>query len=278
MAADKFENAFPESAQRMPAVFIGHGSPMNAVEDNPFSRAWAEVGKALPRPKAILCISAHWETRGTQVTAMPQPRTIHDFYGFPPELYGKRYPAPGSPALARLVQQTLQPVPVQLDQGWGLDHGTWSVLCRAYPIEINPNGVHPQADIPVVQLSLDTALSPIEHYALAKKLVDLRRRGVLILGSGNMVHNLGRAVFEERAYDWAVQFDETLRGLILAGDHEALIHYERLGVPAQLSIPTNEHYLPLLYVLAQQAAGEGLSFFAEGVTLGSISMRSVRVG
>lgn len=241
---------------------------MNALEDNPFSRAWIDIGRSLPRPSAILCISAHWETSGSRVTAMPQPRTIYDFYGFPRELYAVSYPAPGSAALAGLVQQFLAPVKIELDQEWGLDHGAWSVLRRMFP----------QVGIPVVQLSLDIHLTPAEHYALARGLAALRRRGVLILGSGNMVHNLRMAVFEDRAYDWAVQFDETLRGLILSGDHDALMHYENLGTPARLSIPTNEHYLPLLYVLAQQQPEEKVSFFAEGVTLGSISMRGVRVG
>jgi 4,5-DOPA dioxygenase extradiol len=178
----------------MPALFIGHGSPMNAVEDNEFSRTWAEVGKSLPTPKAILCISAHWETTGTQVTAMKQPKTIHDFYGFPQELYDKRYPAPGSPELARLVQATVRQVHVRLDYDWGLDHGTWSVLCWMFP----------QADIPVVQLSLDRTREPAFHYELGKELATFRDKGILIVGSGNMVHNLRHVM-------WHTDFPEVKR-------------------------------------------------------------------
>ncbi len=262
---------FAASPEKLPALVVGHGSPMNAIEDNEFSRAWAEVGRSLPRPEAILCVSAHWETSGTQVTAMETPRTIHDFSGFPRELNEYRYPAPGSPALAGLVRETLAgSAPVALDQTWGLDHGTWSVLTRMYP----------QADLPIVQLSLDQTRPPADHYRIGQALRPLRRRGVLIVGSGNVVHNLGLARFdlEGRAYDWAAEFDETLRRLIAAGDHRAVVEYERLGRAASLAIPTNEHYLPLLYVLGLQEEGEGVEFFAEGMTFGSLSMRSIRVG
>jgi 4,5-DOPA dioxygenase extradiol len=252
----------------MPALFVGHGSPMNAIEENPFSRSWAEAAAALPRPEAILCVSAHWETAGTRVTAMERPRTIHDFFGFPRPLFEVRYPAPGSLTLARLVRETVRTAPVGEDAGWGLDHGAWSVLRRMYPA----------ADVPVVQLSLDRTEEPAFHYALGKELRPLRDRGILIVGSGNMVHNLGRMVWQDTAFDWAAEFDERMKGLILAGDHDAVIGYPELGEAARLSVPTNEHFLPLLYVLALQDEGDGVGFFAERVTLGSISMRSLRIG
>ena len=259
---------FEESDQKMPALFVGHGNPMNALEDNEFSRAWAQVGKSLPKPNAILCVSAHWETAGTLVTGMDKPKTIHDFGGFPPELYAMEYAAPGSPELARLTQETVRKVPVRLDQNWGLDHGTWSVLCRMFP----------SADIPVIQLSLDQTQSPDFHYALGKELRALRNKGVLIIGSGNIVHNLRVVNFQEdKPYDWAVEFDETVKQLITSGDHHSIIGYRKLGDTARLSIPTNEHYLPLLYILALQDKQEQTHFFADRVTLGSISMRSVLI-
>jgi 4,5-DOPA dioxygenase extradiol len=256
---------FTDSENRMPAMFVGHGSPLNAIEDNEFSRAWMEVGKALPRPDAILCISAHWETAGTLVTAMEQPQTIYDFYGFPAELHEKTYPAPGSPELARLTQATVQKTQVRLDQSWGLDHGTWSVLCRMFP----------NADVPVVQLSLDRSQGPAFHYALGKELFALRNKGILIVGSGNIVHNLRLAAWQDEAYDWAIEFDATIKQLILSGDHDSIVHFQNLGQAARLSVPTNEHYLPLLYVLAVQDRQEPIHFFTERVTLGSISMRSL---
>jgi 4,5-DOPA dioxygenase extradiol len=261
---------FPESNEKMPTLFVGHGSPMNAIEDNIFSRAWADLGRSVPRPHAILCVSAHWETRGTKVTAMERPKTIHDFGGFPPALYAQQYPAPGSPDLARLVQKTGTATPVGLDQSWGLDHGAWSVLSRMFP----------GADIPVVQLSLDYTQPPAYHYALGRALQPLRKRGVLIVGSGNIVHNLRAARLddEQGAYDWAREFDETARRLIVAGDHQALVDYERLGQSARLSIPTNEHYLPLLYVLGLQEPGEAVHFFADRVVYYALSMRSFRIG
>jgi 4,5-DOPA dioxygenase extradiol len=258
----------PAADRQMPALFIGHGSPMNAVEDNEFSRSWVEVGRSLPRPSAILCISAHWETAGTLVTAMDQPRTIHDFGGFPRALYETVYPAPGSPELAQLIRDTVKKTTVGLDQGWGLDHGAWSILCRLFP----------EADIPVVQLSLDRTREPDFHYKLARELRTLRHRGVLIVGSGNLVHNLRLAVFRDEKYDWAVEFDQAVKRLIESRDHDALIRYRDLGPAARLAVPTNEHYLPLLYVLAGQGETEPVRFFAEGVTLGSISMRSLLIG
>ena len=259
---------FPETDVRLPALFVGHGSPTNAIEDNEFSRSWAETGSALPRPRASLCVSAHWETQGAYVTAMRKPRTIHDFAGFPRALFEMQYPAPGSPALARLAQETLKQSVVAPDEAWGLDHGAWSVLTRMFPA----------ADIPVVQLSLDRGQAPEAHYELARDLRALRKRGVLILGSGNIVHNLGRLVWQDTVYDWAVEFDETMRRLILAADHSAIIHYERLGQAARLAVPTNEHFLPLLYVLALREHDEAIRFFAEKVTLGAISMRSLQIG
>ena len=197
-----------EAATKMPALFVGHGSPLNAIEDNEFSRAWAEVGRSLPAPSAILCISAHWETPAPQVTAMAQPRTIYDFYGFPQALYEVTYPAPGSPTLARLVQEAVKDSHVQLDQAWGLDHGAWSVLARIFP----------SAHIPVVQLGLDRHLSPEAHYALGRQLRPLRRKGVMIIGSGNIVHNLRQIQWADTAYDWALEFDEAIRQRIAAGD------------------------------------------------------------
>ena len=259
---------FPETDVRLPALFVGHGSPTNAIEDNEFSRSWAEAGSALPRPRAILCVSAHWETQGAYVTAMRNPKTIHDFFGFPQALFEMQYPAPGSPALARLTQETVKTSVVAPDETWGLDHGTWSVLSRMFPA----------ADIPVVQLSLDRGREPEAHYELARDLRALRKRGVLILGSGNIVHNLGRIVWQDTAYDWAVEFDERVKRLIASGDHDAIIQYRRLGQAARLAVPTNEHFLPLLYILALQEHNEAIRFFTEKVTLGAISMRSVWIG
>jgi 4,5-DOPA dioxygenase extradiol len=261
-------DTFPNSDQVMPALFIGHGSPMNAIEDNEFSRVWAEIGKTLPKPRAILCISAHWETSGTQVTAMELPETIHDFGGFPRQLYEMVYQAPGSPTLAHLVQNSVSTTAVGLDFQWGFDHGAWSVLARLFP----------DASIPVVQLSLDRTQEPAYHYQLGKALRPLRNQGVLILASGNIVHNLRLAFIQEHPFDWAVEFDETLRQIILTQNHEGAIHYQSLGKAAALSVPTNEHYLPFLYALAVQDEGEELRFFTEKVTYGSLSMRSFQLG
>jgi 4,5-DOPA dioxygenase extradiol len=258
----------PDSGATMPVLFIGHGSPMNAIEDTAFSWAWAEVARSLPKPKAILCVSAHWETSGTRVTAMEQPKTIHDFYGFPQALFEKRYPAPGSPGLARLTQETLHESAATLDLEWGLDHGAWAVLCQMYP----------KADVPVVQLSLDQKKPPAAHYELGRELRALRRKGVLILGSGNIVQNLREVVWEDTAFDWALEFDARMKDLILSGDHKAIIDYSKLGRSSRLSVPTLDHYLPLLYVLGAQDEGDNVSFFADKVTLGSMSMRSVRLG
>jgi 4,5-DOPA dioxygenase extradiol len=255
-------------ATRMPVLFMGHGSPMNAIENNEFSQSWKAAGKSLPRPKGIVCISAHWETRGTQVTAMEKPRTIHDFGGFPAELYAMQYPAPGDPVLARHVMETLKTSRVQPDQSWGLDHGTWSVLCRMYP----------DADIPVVQLSLDRSQDAPYHYRLGQELQGLRDEGILIIGSGNIVHNLRVMVWEDRAFDWALGYDRSVKQWILDNNHEAIIHYEKQGKAAALAVNSAEHYLPLLYILGAKSEADGVSFFYEKVWGGSISMRCVQFG
>lgn len=258
-------------AVRTPALFFGHGNPMNALGENAWTRGWAALGASLPRPSAILCVSAHWYKAGVAVTAMSRPRTIHDFGGFPPALYEVQYPAPGDPELAAHVAQLLDPVRVTLDQSWGLDHGTWSVLKHVFPA----------ADIPIVQLSIDETRPPAWHFQIARKLAPLREEGVLIAGSGNLVHNLhayswGRHAVEP--YDWAVRFEKLAREAMTAADFAPLVDYESLGRDAALSAPTPDHYLPLLYVLAQHRAGEPVLFPVEGFDGGSISMLSVRVG
>ena len=254
--------------QRMPALFIGHGSPMNTIEDNGFRRSWQELGKTLPKAKAILCVSAHWETMGIGVTASPAPTTIHDFYGFPQALFEVRYPAPGKPELAEQIAELLGEDLVHRDAERGLDHGAWSVLQPMYPT----------AEIPVLQLSLDRTRNAASHYELAKRLRPLREQGILILGSGNIVHNLRVFNFQQtEAYDWATVFDQMVKNCILQKDHAALCNYSSFGQMAALSIPTAEHYLPLLYVLAQQQDDDSLLFFNEEV-MSSISMRSLQIG
>lgn len=255
----------------MPTIFFGHGNPMNALLANNYTRSWAVIGKEIPRPKAVLCVSAHWYVPGLAVTAMDAPRTIHDFGGFPPELHQVKYPAPGAPSLAIRLQTLLAPLSVSRDERWGLDHGTWSVLFHVFP----------QADVPVVQLSLDKTQPAAFHYEVGKLLAPLRDEGVLIIGSGNLVHNLHTYAWgrhEVEPYDWAVRFEQRARELMLAGDDGPLIAYESMGRDALLSIPTPEHYLPLLYVLALRRAGEPISFPVEGVDGGSVSMLTVRVG
>jgi 4,5-DOPA dioxygenase extradiol len=265
---------FLNNNEIMPVIFVGHGTPMNAMEENRFSRNWRAAGEILPRPSAVLCISAHWETQGTLVTAMAKPRTIHDFGGFPPELYEVQYPAPGSLELAREIKDTLQSIPVGLDTTWGLDHGCWSVLRHMYPA----------ADIPVVQLSLDYSRSAPAHYALAKELASLRRKGVLILGSGNMVHNLGRIVIRSDgpddfnqpfALDWATQADELFKKLINEDRHRELSDYKALGDAVQLAVPTPEHFLPLLYTLALKQENETVHYFNDQPVAGSLTMTSL---
>ncbi|MGH9850719.1 MAG: 4,5-DOPA dioxygenase extradiol [Blastocatellia bacterium] len=258
-------------AKPMPVIFFGHGNPMNALLDNDYTKGWAAIGNALPRPKAVLCVSAHWYLPVTAVTAMAAPRTIHDFGGFPRELYQVQYPAPGDPALANRVQSLIAPTSVSRDAQWGLDHGTWSVLCHVFP----------QADVPVVQLSLDETQPAAFHYEVGKRLAPLRDEGVLIIGSGNLVHNLHAYAWGRREvepYDWARRFETRARELLLAGDDGPLIAYETLGRDALLSIPTPEHYLPLLYVMALRREGERVSFPVEGVDGGSISMLTVQIG
>lgn len=258
----------PETRQPLPALFIGHGSPMNALEDNAFTRGWQAVARALPRPRAILCVSAHWETHGVAVCAAEQPPTIHDFYGFPQALFDVRYPAPGAPDLARRVTQLVTSAPVQATAEWGLDHGAWSVLRVMYP----------EADIPVAQLSLDSAKPAAFHLALGRQLAPLRDDGVLILASGNIVHNLRRYDFRDpRPADWAGRADAILRARIAAGDNEALKDWSTLGPDVALGIPTPEHYLPLLYALGARRDGDAIGIFNDAVT-SSLSMTSVRVG
>ena len=252
----------------MPVVFAGHGSPMNAIEDNTWHWHWRLLGERLPRPRAILCVSAHWEAQGARLTGASHPSTIHDFFGFPQALFDVQYPAPGSLKLARRVEELLGGHKhAHVDATRGLDHGAWSVL----------RGMYPAADVPVVQLSIDTALPGAHHYALAKKLAPLRREGVLILGSGNLVHNL--ALWDWRdptPVDWAVRFDDAVKRRIAARDHADLIDWQRLGEDARRAIPTPEHYLPLLYVLALQADGDRVRFFNEDV-VGALAMTSVLV-
>lgn len=255
----------------MPVLFVGHGNPMNAIEETPFVSAWRETAGQLPRPRAILCVSAHWETEGTFVTAMPNPRTIHDFYGFPDELYRVNYPAPGLPELAETVCELVRSTSVRPDStfSWGLDHGAWSVLRRMYPA----------AEIPVVQLSLDRTRPARWHYQMARGLLPLREQGVLVVGSGNLVHNLRLLTWDAVSpYPWASEFDRLVSEMILAGEGERLASYEALGEAARFAVPTNEHYLPLLYALALREADERVGFFAEGIVYGAISMRSLRIG
>lgn len=255
----------------MPVFFFGHGNPMNALQQNAYTKGWAAIGAEIPRPRAILSISAHWYLPGTAVTAMTAPRTIHDFGGFPRELYKVTYPAPGDAELASLVQAVLAPLPVERDEAWGLDHGTWSVLCHVFP----------EADVPVVQLSIDETEPAPFHYKMGQRLAPLRDEGVLVIGSGNLVHNLhayawGRHVSEP--YDWAVRFEKRARELLLAGDDGPLIDYGSLGRDAHLSVPTPDHYLPLLYVLGLRRPGEPVHFPVEGVDGGSVSMLTVQIG
>lgn len=270
MTLNEFAHSIDELPHtfRMPALFVGHGSPMNGIEDNEFTRAWQNIARALPRPKAILAISAHWLTEGTFVHVAKKPKTIHDFWGFPKELYDLTYPCPGSPLFAGKTKDALGKE-VKDDLDWGIDHGTWIVLHRMYP----------DADIPVFQMSMDISKPSEFHYQLGKQLSSLRDKGVLIMGSGNIVHNLGRIDFNEDApvFDWAQEFDDIASRFIIDKNHGALIHYEKLGHSALLSIPTPDHYWPLLYILGLTQEGEQASFPIEGLTHGSISMRSVLI-
>ena len=253
------------SSERMPLIFIGHGSPMNAIEDNIYSRKWTELGLELPRPQAILSISAHWLTSGTYVTAMEKPRTIHDFGGFPAELFSQQYPAPGSPEIADLVQKMQPENLIGQDLNWGLDHGTWSVLKPMFPL----------ADIPVVQLSIDYSKPPAYHFELAKQLGKLSEKGVLVMGSGNIVHNLRQLRFDGKSLDWADEFDAQIARWIETGDDQSIVDFQHLGSLAQIAHPSYDHFLPLLYVLGMKSEPDNMEFFNTGFQMGSISMRSV---
>ena len=252
----------------MPVLFVGHGNPMNAIEKNEYHNRWVELGKTLPKPKAILVVSAHWLTRGTKVTSMEKPKTIHDFGGFPQALFDAQYPANGSPEFAKETQTIITKTKVESDFEWGLDHGTWSILLPMYP----------KADIPVFQLSIDYSQPPQYHYDLAKELSVLRKKGVLIIGSGNIVHNLGMIDWGGKAYDWAIEFDEKIKTFIDERNHSSIINYNKMGNIAKLAVPTNDHYLPLLYTLALQKKNETVSYFNAKCEMGSMSMRSVRIG
>ena len=260
------------STDKMPVLFLGHGSPMNAIEENEFVAGFKNIGKQIQKPNAILCISAHWETKGTFVTAMQKPSTIHDFGGFPKALFDVQYPAPGSPELAKETKGIITKTIVGLDDKWGLDHGAWSVIKHLYP----------NADVPVIQMSLDYNQTPQYHYDLAKQLAALRKKGVLIIGSGNMVHNLGLAAWdklnaEEYSYDWAVEARSKMKKLILSGDHQPLINFRSQGKAFDLAIPTPEHYLPLIYTLALKEENEKITLFNEKTIAGSLDMTSLKI-
>jgi 4,5-DOPA dioxygenase extradiol len=258
--------------ERMPVLFMGHGSPMNAIEENEFVRGFRDMGKGIPKPKAILVISAHWETKGTFVTAMNTPRTIHDFGGFPQALFDVQYPAPGSPSLAAETKGIIHKTEVGLDESWGLDHGAWSVIKHLYPA----------ADVPVIEFSIDYTKDAQYHYDLAKELASLRNKGVLIIGSGNMVHNLGVLAWDKLntdnfAYDWAIEASEKMKKFILADDHKSLINFKSQGKAFDLAIPTPEHYLPLIYALALKEKNEQISLFNDKAVAGSLTMTSLKI-
>ena len=268
-----FTNTLPEQDFLMPVLFVGHGSPMNGIEDNEFSRRWTTMAKEIPTPKAVLVVSAHWFTRGTHITAMDFPETIHDFGGFPKELFAVQYPAPGNPALAKETASLIHTAKVEMSHDWGLDHGTWTIVRHMYP----------KADIPVLQLSIDYTKNAAFHYELAKEIYSLRKKGVLIIGSGNLVHNLGMVAWDklnepEYGYDWAFKINNTFKELISAGSHDRLIDYNKLGKEAHLAIPTPEHYLPLIYTLGLKGAKDDVSFFNDKAVGGSLTMTSVKFG
>ena len=261
------------NTERMPVMFLGHGSPMNAIEENEFVQGFRKVAKEITRPTAVLCVSAHWETRGTFVTAMVKPKTIHDFGGFPKKLYDVQYPATGNPGLAKETKNIIKKTEVGLDYKWGLDHGAWSVIKHMYP----------EADVPVIQLSLDYLKSARYHYELAKELAPLRKKGVLIVGSGNMVHNLRMVDWRrlnevDYSYDWAIDASEKMKKFILSGDHKQLVNYQSQGKEFNLAIPTPEHYLPLLYALALKEENENVTLFNDKAVGGSLTMTSVKIG
>lgn len=272
-AFKSFTDGLAEQENIMPVLFVGHGSPMNGIEDTEFSRRWTQMAKEIPVPKAVLVISAHWFTKGTRITAMDFPQTIHDFGGFPKALFDVQYKAPGNPVLAKETAELLHSANVTLDHDWGLDHGAWTVVRHMYP----------EANIPVLQLSIDYTKGPQYHYDLAKQLYALRKKGVLIMGSGNMVHNLRMVAWDrlndaEYAYDWALQINDRFKELIQAGDHASLIHYTALGGEAMLAVPTPEHYLPLMYTLGVRTDKDKVSFFNDKAVGGSLTMTSVRLG
>lgn len=272
-AFNRFTDDLKEQEQMMPVLFVGHGSPMNGIEDNEFSRRWTAMAKEMPVPKAVLVVSAHWFTRGTKITAMDFPPTIHDFGGFPKALFDVQYNAPGNPALAKETAALISSAAVELNHDWGLDHGAWTIIRHMYP----------EANIPVLQLSIDYTKDAQYHYELAKEIYALRKKGVLIIGSGNMVHNLGMIAWDkmkepEYGYDWAIQLNEQFKNLITNGDHQSLIKYEALGKEARLAIPTPEHYLPLMYTLGLKGEKDAVSFFNDKAVAGSLTMTSVRLG
>lgn len=273
----KFTDELSEQESKMPVLFVGHGSPMNAIEDNEFSRRWTQMGKEIPAPKAILVVSAHWLTRGTHITAMQHPPTIHDFGGFPKALHEVQYAAPGDPELAKYTAELFKLTNVGLDHDWGLDHGAWSVTKQMFP----------EANIPVLQLSIDYHKPSSYHYDLAKELTALRKKGVLVLASGNMVHNLGMMKIkgndfsnfnEEYGYDWAFEMNTIFKSKISERDHKALFNYEALHRDAKLAIPTPDHYYPLLYALALQDSQEQVTFFNDKVVAGAFTMTSIKIG
>lgn len=263
-------DSLPQQDEKMPVLFVGHGSPMNALEDNEFTREWKNIAKGIKKPQAILFVSAHWLTKGTFVTGVQTPKTIHDFGGFPQELFDAQYPAPGNPALAAEITQLFTTTKVGLDYEWGLDHGSWSVAKPMYP----------QADIPVLQLSIDYYKPASYHYELAKQLSALRKKGVLIIGSGNMVHNLRLPDFSmpDKGFDWAVEMNTIFKKHILDGNHKALMEYEKLGKAALLAIPTPDHYFPLMYTLGLQEKGDSLTIFNDKEVYGSLTMTSIKIG
>jgi 4,5-DOPA dioxygenase extradiol len=276
MSLHNFKNwtdSLTEEDVKHPVLFIGHGSPMNGIEDNEFSRTWAKMGQEIAKPKAVLVISAHWLTRGTHVTAMEAPKTIHDFGGFPQALFDVQYPAKGNPELAAATAKLITSIDVGLDHDWGLDHGTWTVVRHMYP----------DADIPVLQLSIDYGQPPEYHYNLAKEIAALRKKGVLIIGSGNMVHNLRMVDWRKLnepnyGFDWAVEMNDIFKQKISNGDYKALIDYENLDKAAKLAIPTPDHYYPLLYTLGLQDNNDNISFFNDRLVGGSLNMTSVKIG
>jgi 4,5-DOPA dioxygenase extradiol len=270
---NKFTNELKEQGQVMPVLFVGHGSPMNGIEDNEFSRRWTQMAREIPTPAAVLVVSAHWFSKGTKITAMDFPETIHDFGGFPRQLFDVQYPAPGNPSLAKETASLLHSAHVELDHDWGLDHGTWTIIRHMFP----------DAKIPVLQLSIDYTKSPQFHYDLAAELYELRKKGVLIIGSGNMVHNLRMVAWDKMnqpgfGYDWALSMNDKFKQLIADGNHQPLINFESLGSEGRLAIPTPEHYLPLLYTLGLKTGRDQVSFFNDQVVAGSLTMTSVKIG